>query len=57
MKRSHILLFTANAYRTGLLVPVLSLVLLSRGATMETKYWAGAGFYHWGPSRICGPYL
>lgn len=36
MKRSHILLFTANAYRTGLLVPVLSLVLLSRGATMET---------------------
>ena len=35
MKRSHILLFGANAFGTGLLAPVLSLVLLSHGATME----------------------
>ena len=35
MKRSHILLFGANAFGTGLLAPVLSLVLLSHGATLE----------------------
>ena len=45
MKRSHILLFGANAFGTGLLAPVLSLVLLSHGATMENlslcigMYW------------------
>lgn len=36
MKPSHILLFGANAFGTGLLAPVLSLVLLAHGATMET---------------------
>lgn len=36
MKRSHIILFGANAFGTGLLAPVLSLVLLAHGATMET---------------------
>lgn len=35
MKRSHLLLFGANAFGTGLLAPVLSLVLLSHGATLE----------------------
>lgn len=36
MKRSHIILFGSNAFGTGLLAPVLSLVLLTHGATMET---------------------
>ena len=35
MKRSHILLFGADAFGTGLLTPVLSLVLLNHGAVME----------------------
>lgn len=36
MKISHILLFGTNAFGIGLLAPVLSLVLLSHGASMET---------------------
>lgn len=36
MKPSHILLFAANAFGTGMVTPVLSLLYLSHGATMET---------------------
>ena len=35
MKRSHILLFGADSFGIGLLVPVMSLVFLTRGATLE----------------------
>lgn len=36
MRRSHVLLFGLNAFGTGLLTPVLSLVFLTHGATLQT---------------------
>lgn len=36
MSLSHILLFTANAFGTGMIMPVLALLYLSHGATIAT---------------------